>query len=168
MSSKIFLFMDNVAGSCTDSNHLGWIQIYNVDFEIDRHVEFKPHTASLAPINKYPTISKIVITKPHCTASPQLFANCYTLQRSRIMIDIVNEKHGNNGLVNTILDSGSTRFEFNVGYVSKIKLNGLTNSLERLELTVSSMSVTYNPPSDSHELDKKSSSGYHFQNYKPL
>ncbi len=86
-----------------------------------------------------------------------------------MIIDIVKEKLGAGNIVeNVVGNGGSTRLESDVCYVSGFKLSGIGTSSEEIELTVSSLAITYNPPKDSHELDKKTTSGYHFQRSKTL
>lgn len=168
MGSKIFMFMDNVSGSSTDSNHMGWIPIHSIDFEVERLIEFKLFHEKMMPETSNPTLSKILITKKCCTASPQIYTNSNMLIKSRLIIDVVNEK--SSGIVSDIAGSGSIRYESDVCFVSKYKSAATEgeNPFESITLTVSSLSINYNPSMDSHELDKKSSSGYHFQRLRPL
>lgn len=170
MSDQIYLFLDNVAGSCKEANHEGWIPIHSIDFEASRDIEFKLFTEKLAPESSSPTISKIIITKSNCTASPKLFANYYSLLKSKMIVDIVHNSSGSGSLASKISNAGSTRYESEVCYISKYKLGGSTGerTSEIIEIAVSSLSINYNPPIDAHDLDKKSSAGYDFQALKPL
>ena len=166
MSEKKFLFIDNVEGDSTDSTHPKWIQIHSINFEMDRLVDFKLFHEKLQPESSNPVISKIVITKPHCVASPGLFTNFHSFQKAKMMVDIVREKE--EGIMSGIVGCGTTRFESEVCYVSGYKLCGMSDTMDRIELTVSSLSMTYNPGISVTQIESQQNAGYHFQRLKSL
>ena len=129
MGDKVFIFIDGIKGNCKDADHLDWIPIHNVHFQISRLIQHKIHATDEAPHSGEPSLSQITIIKETCSASPNIFKSLTQLEEHKFIIDVVHTKDDlGNSLVNSaasnLAGSGSTRYEIAAGHISDYEIEG--------------------------------------------
>jgi type VI protein secretion system component Hcp len=164
---KIFVRIEGVDGSI--SRGIGnekWMQVSNVEFEISREVEFKDVTERLLPDHSHPDISKIVITKPLCPATPSIFASICLLKKRKFELEIVHNKGESFGetTLSEVLGTGITRYESEICFVNASSLSASAGHPdETIVVTVPSLKATYTPANLAETPTGSSSFGYNFQ-----
>jgi len=162
---QIFVRIEGIKGSSSKGND--WMEVSSIDFTISREVEFKDVTERLLPDHSHPEISKIVIIKPLCSATPSIFASVCLLKKRKFELEIVHNKGENLGetTLSEVLETGTMHYESEICFVNSSSLSASLGEhpMEKIVITVPSLKATYTPANLAEIPTGASSFGYNFQ-----
>jgi type VI protein secretion system component Hcp len=144
---KMYLFLGGISAEISqDPLNLKGIEISSFDFDISREVFFKDVTERLIPDHSHPEVSKIIITKPICPASP-LIVKCLCLMKNQsFKLQIIHDKadgYGETGL-SMLLESGTIEYESDICFIDSCRVISTGgHPMERISITVPKLEMTY-------------------------
>jgi hypothetical protein len=165
---NIFVRIEGIDGTVSRGpGNDKWIQATHVEFDISREVEFKDVTERLLPDHSHPDISKIVITKPLCAATPSIFASICLLKKRKFELEIVHHRGESIGetAISSVLATGTMRYESEICFVnaSNFSAEAGQHPIEEVVITVPSLKATYTPANLAETPTGSSYFGYNFQ-----
>lgn len=153
-----YMKMDKIQGDVTAKGHEKWIEIYDLNFSVKRHINTEPGRIADREGTR-PSISEITITKKIDRSSPLIFSeSCVGKATPSVQIDICQTDDSLNPY---------TQLTLNNVIVSGYELSSLQqeqaiqqNPMERISLSFDKIELKYTPYGSDNKPQSPIPAGY--------
>ncbi len=136
-----FLKLENIIGSVTEKNHLGWIPVSSLDFGVRRNISIQPGQGNNRETSM-PKVGEFILSKPIDKSSPVLLkASCCGVLSSQAVLHACHSDDGLQEYLQYILhDALISHYD-----ISGVSVNKDDEIYEKLHISFSRVEMKFTP-----------------------